>query len=58
MPKKPLPIVWFVDNAELPENELVRGDKINKIAKAVQEFEEQNFTLKWLREEIKKILKE
>ena len=56
MPKRPLPIVWFVDNESLPMDEELRGDKINQITRAVREFEDKNETLNWLRAEIDRIL--
>ncbi|MCK5693743.1 MAG: hypothetical protein KAI08_12860 [Bacteroidales bacterium] len=64
MPKKPLPIVWFVDESRLPDDDpenlpaedKTKKSKIKKITEAVEKFEKEELTLKWLREEIDRII--
>ena len=54
-PTKEPPIVWYLNNANLPQDE-TRANKLKECADAVQQFNAGDKTLDWLDEEFHKIL--
>jgi len=56
-PPKPLPIVWYVDDSELPKESFARDNTVKKIADALTAWEDAgDQTLNELRAVINEIL--